>query len=220
MPRPSAPSRPADQDRRDRAQHTSPGLPSLEHLLPPGRRLVREPPRNSVSFTECTRREPGGTSCSSATSTGRRDVLLGNGTVANSEPLVLYDGDSPVQSRSREGATTGEVRLGRSRDAPDSGRWYECDLVVVGTGFTPEGDAKVDYTGECTRRAPSEGLELGGRAPPSTGRRVGTRHDSTRRGDGDHRAPRNQVSEARRSGPQLSRGRAFFRRQRQPRTRT
>jgi hypothetical protein len=75
-----------------------------------------------------------------------------SGTVAGSEPVALHDGGSLFRVDLATGATTGEVHLGRSKDGPNNGRWFECDLVVVGTGLTPEGDGLVDYTGECTRR--------------------------------------------------------------------
>jgi hypothetical protein len=74
-----------------------------------------------------------------------------SGVVAGSEPLALY-GESLFRVDLQTGATTGEVHLGRSKDAAPGRGWYECELAVVGTGLTPEGDAMVDYTGECTRR--------------------------------------------------------------------
>jgi hypothetical protein len=77
-----------------------------------------------------------------------------SGVVAGSEPLVLY-GESLFQVDLGSGATAGEVHLGRSKDAPRNGGWYECDLVVVGTGPNPEGDAMFDYSGACTRRGGS-----------------------------------------------------------------
>lgn len=76
-----------------------------------------------------------------------------SGTVAGSAPVVLHDDRFRFVVDLSTGATHGEVFLGRSNDAPDRGAWYECALVVVGTGaMTPEGDGMVDYTGECTRR--------------------------------------------------------------------
>jgi hypothetical protein len=45
----------------------------------------------------------------------------------------------------------GRVHFARSNDSPDKGRWYDCDLAVVGSGVTPEGNPTFDYRGECTR---------------------------------------------------------------------
>jgi hypothetical protein len=50
------------------------------------------------------------------------------------------------------GATTGQIHLGRSKDAPHKGSWYECELAVVGTGLTPEGDSTFDSSGQCIPR--------------------------------------------------------------------
>ena len=75
-----------------------------------------------------------------------------SGTVLGSEPMILYDAAFRFEVDLSTGATTGEVHLGRSNDAPHSGAWYECDLEAVGTGLTPEGDAMFDYTGTCVRR--------------------------------------------------------------------
>ena len=75
-----------------------------------------------------------------------------SGTIAGSGPVVLHDDDFRFEVDLATGATTGEVHLSRSNDAPDKGRWYECDLVVVGTGLTTEGNPTFDYTGECIRR--------------------------------------------------------------------
>jgi hypothetical protein len=75
-----------------------------------------------------------------------------SGTIAGSEPVVLHDDTFRFQVDLGTGETLGQVRLGRSNDAPHKGGWYECDLVVVGTGMTPDGDGMADYSGECTRR--------------------------------------------------------------------
>jgi hypothetical protein len=74
-----------------------------------------------------------------------------SGSVAGSEPLILHDDEFHFEVDLATGATIGEVRLGRSNDAPQRGNWYECRLEVVGTGLTPEGDNVSDYTGMCTR---------------------------------------------------------------------
>jgi hypothetical protein len=77
-----------------------------------------------------------------------------SGTIAGSEPVILYDQRFRFEVDLATGQTTGEVHLGRSLDAPHRDRWYECDLVVVGTGLTAEGDAMADYSGECFRYGP------------------------------------------------------------------
>jgi hypothetical protein len=73
-----------------------------------------------------------------------------SGTVQGSEPLLLHDDTYRFEVDLSSGATAGEVHLGRSLDAPHRGLWFECDLEVVGTGFTPEGDGLAEYTGTCT----------------------------------------------------------------------
>jgi hypothetical protein len=78
---------------------------------------------------------------------------LFSGTIAGSDPVVLHDDRFRFEVDLATGETLGSVHLGRSNDAPHKGAWYECDLVVVGTGMTtPEGDGMVEYTGECVRR--------------------------------------------------------------------
>lgn len=75
-----------------------------------------------------------------------------SGTVGDSEPVVLHDDEFRFVVDLTSGATTGEVHLSRSVDAPDKSAWFECDLSVVGTGMTPEGNATFDYSGECIRK--------------------------------------------------------------------
>jgi hypothetical protein len=80
-----------------------------------------------------------------------------SGTIAGSDPVVLHDDSFRFEVDLSTGETRGEIHLGRSNDAPHKGSWYECDLVVVGTGMlTPEGDGMVDYSGECTRRGQAQ----------------------------------------------------------------
>lgn len=74
-----------------------------------------------------------------------------SGTVAGSGPVILHDDQFRFDINLANGATTGSVHLGRSKDAPDKGGWFECNLSVVVTGWTPEGDNLSDYTGECTK---------------------------------------------------------------------
>lgn len=75
-----------------------------------------------------------------------------SGTIAGSDPVILHDDTFRFDVDLTTGATLGHVQLRRSKDAPNPGAWWECDLVVVGTGMTPDGDAMADYTGECTPR--------------------------------------------------------------------
>lgn len=80
-----------------------------------------------------------------------------SGTVAGSEPVVLHDATFRFQVDLSTGETIGKVRLTRSGEAPHSGGWFDCELDIVGTGLTPDGDAMVDYTGECLRRGHLDG---------------------------------------------------------------
>jgi hypothetical protein len=74
-----------------------------------------------------------------------------SGTIAGSDPVILHDDEFRFDVDLSTGAEIGEVHFSRSNDAPDKGRWWECDLVVVGTGLTSDGDATFDYSGRCTR---------------------------------------------------------------------
>lgn len=74
-----------------------------------------------------------------------------SGTVAGSGPVILHDDSFRFEIDLAGGETTGEVHLRRSSDSPHPGHWYECDLVVVGTGVTPEGDGLAEYSGTCAR---------------------------------------------------------------------
>jgi hypothetical protein len=75
-----------------------------------------------------------------------------SGTIAGSDPVVLRSDESRFEVDLATGEETGYVHLTRSNDAADKGRWFDCDLVVVGTGATPEGNPTFDYSGTCTRR--------------------------------------------------------------------
>lgn len=74
-----------------------------------------------------------------------------SGTVLGSEPVLLHDDRFRFVVDLATGATTGQVHLGRSHDAPHPKFWFECDLDVVGTGLTAAGDATFEYTGTCVR---------------------------------------------------------------------
>jgi hypothetical protein len=77
---------------------------------------------------------------------------LFSGTIAGSDPVILRSDESRFEVDLATGEEVGHVHLTRSNDAPDKGSWYECDLVIVGTGRTPEGNLTSDYSGECVRR--------------------------------------------------------------------
>ena len=71
-----------------------------------------------------------------------------SGSLLGSRPVLLHDDNFRFEVYHATGATTGEVHLvGRL-----AGPRIRCDLAVVGTGLTADGDATFDYTGECTNR--------------------------------------------------------------------
>lgn len=72
-----------------------------------------------------------------------------SGTVQGAGPFLLHDSRFRFDVDLTTGATSGEVFLGRSGDAPRKGGWYECHLTITGTGVTPDGDGLADYSGEC-----------------------------------------------------------------------
>jgi hypothetical protein len=74
-----------------------------------------------------------------------------SGTVAGEGPFILHDDTFRFEVQLETGETRGTVHLRQSLDAPDGSGWYECDLEIVGTGMTPEGDGLADYSGTCTR---------------------------------------------------------------------
>jgi hypothetical protein len=71
-----------------------------------------------------------------------------SGSILGSRPLMLHDDDFHFEADLNTGAVTGEVHL-RDRFA---GPRIRCDLNVVGTGVTAEGNALFDYSGECRFR--------------------------------------------------------------------
>ena len=88
-------------------------------------------------------------------------IQLFSGTVLGSEPMILHDDRFRFEVDLETGETTGAVYLGRSRDAPPAAPWFACDLVIAGTGLTPDGDASFAYEGSCEpyglRDAPGTG---------------------------------------------------------------
>jgi hypothetical protein len=77
-----------------------------------------------------------------------------SGTIAGSEPVTLCSDLSRFEVDLVTGAETGNVHFTRSLDVEDPGPWYECQLSVVGTGQTPDGDPTFEYHGVCTRHDP------------------------------------------------------------------
>jgi hypothetical protein len=75
-----------------------------------------------------------------------------SGTIAGSDPVILHSDESRFEVDLTTGTETGTVHLVGGSDAHGSGAWYECELVVVGTGHTAEGDPTFNYSGVCTRR--------------------------------------------------------------------
>jgi hypothetical protein len=82
-----------------------------------------------------------------------------SGTIAGSEPVVLHDDTFRFEVDLATGETLGRVHLSRSHDAPRRVAWYECTLVIVGTGLTAAGDGTAEYDGECIHRGdPGQGM--------------------------------------------------------------
>jgi len=75
-----------------------------------------------------------------------------SGTIAGSAPVILRSDESRFEVNLVTGEETGSVHLTRSNDAPERAEWYDCELAVVGTGVTPDGNPTFDYSGECTPR--------------------------------------------------------------------
>ena len=74
-----------------------------------------------------------------------------SGTVAGEGPFILHDDTFRFEVQLATGETRGTVALRQSLDAPDDSAWFECDLDIVGTGMTAEGDGLADYTGMCQK---------------------------------------------------------------------
>jgi hypothetical protein len=73
-----------------------------------------------------------------------------SGTVAGSEPITMRSDLSRFDVDLATGEETGRVHLTGEDDAVP-GPWYECDLAVVGSGQTRDGNPTFDYHGVCTR---------------------------------------------------------------------
>ncbi|TVR92606.1 MAG: hypothetical protein EA416_07045 [Trueperaceae bacterium] len=74
-----------------------------------------------------------------------------SGTVLGSDPVILHDDRFRFEVDLETGAMTGAVYLGRSNDTPAAATWFDCDLAIVGTGVTDDGDATFAYEGSCRR---------------------------------------------------------------------
>jgi hypothetical protein len=69
-----------------------------------------------------------------------------SGTVLGSEPVLLHDDEFRFEVNLATGETVGEVHLVDRITGPR----IRCHLQISGIGeSTPEGDAIVDYTGQC-----------------------------------------------------------------------
>ena len=74
------------------------------------------------------------------------------GTIAGSETVILHDDTFRFEVDLNTGETHGTIHLSRSNDSPLHGGWFECDLEIVGTGVTADGNLMSDYSGTCLRR--------------------------------------------------------------------
>lgn len=91
-------------------------------------------PRSRFDFTSGT-----------LVNTGRQ---VFSGTVLRSKPVLLYDDDFRFEVDLNTGATVGKVFLVDRIAGPR----IKCEIDIVGTGFTPEGDGTATYTGRCKVR--------------------------------------------------------------------
>lgn len=71
-----------------------------------------------------------------------------SGTVLGGSPTVMFDDRFRFDIDLATGATHGEVHFEPSADARHEPRVW-CDLIVTGTGRTPEGDSTFSYRGTC-----------------------------------------------------------------------
>jgi hypothetical protein len=73
-----------------------------------------------------------------------------SGTIAGSPPVLIHDDRFRFQVNLLSGEESGQVYLFN----PIAGPKARCQLDVVGTGLTPEGNPTFDYRGTCTIRGP------------------------------------------------------------------
>jgi hypothetical protein len=68
-----------------------------------------------------------------------------SGTVLGSKPVLIYDDEFRFDVNLVTGATIGNVFLTDRIAGPR----IKCELEIIGTGFTPEGDGLANYSGRC-----------------------------------------------------------------------
>lgn len=68
-----------------------------------------------------------------------------SGTVLGYGPVLLHDDQFRFDIDLATGATLGKAHFNNRLAGPN----IRCDLEIVGTGLTAEGNATVDYTGTC-----------------------------------------------------------------------
>lgn len=68
-----------------------------------------------------------------------------SGTVLGSDPVLLHDDEFRFDVNLRTGETVGRVFLVNRIVGP----LVRCELEIVGTGFSPEGNGLAEYTGRC-----------------------------------------------------------------------
>ena len=68
-----------------------------------------------------------------------------SGTVLGSEPVMLHDDTFRFDVDLHTGTGTGTVHLADRLDGPK----VRCDLIVLSTGITADGNVAAEYTGEC-----------------------------------------------------------------------
>ena len=71
-----------------------------------------------------------------------------SGTVLGSNPVLIYDDEFRFDVNLATGETKGQVFLTDRIAGPR----IKCELEIVGTGFTPEGDGLANYSGRCKIR--------------------------------------------------------------------
>lgn len=68
-----------------------------------------------------------------------------SGTVLGSAPVMLHDDEFRFDGNLTTGAVTGKVYLTDNVAGPK----IRCELDIIGTGMTPEGNVTASYTGVC-----------------------------------------------------------------------